>query len=70
MTMPWDGQRFRDLRETNEQSQMDVAHALGVWPNTVSRWELGAAEPSRIHRRKLEALYPGLLTPTEQRAAA
>jgi transcriptional regulator with XRE-family HTH domain len=56
----WDGKRFRELRELNGQSQGDIAHTLGVWPNTVSRWELGIAEPSRIHRRKLGAIYPEL----------
>jgi transcriptional regulator with XRE-family HTH domain len=65
----WDGARFRDIREENGQSQGDVAHALGVWSNTVSRWELGVAVPCRKYQRKLEGLYPALLIPP-QRAAA
>lgn len=60
----WDAQKaaqLRELREANEQSQGDVAHALGTWPNTVSRWELFQAVPARKNIRRLMEIYPGLV---------
>lgn len=56
--MTWNGKRFRELREDNGQSQGDIAHALAVWPNTVSRWELDKARPSGRYLRQLGKMYP------------
>lgn len=53
-------------REANEQSLGDVAHALGVWPYTVMRWESNKAEPRARHRSKLESWYPALILPVEK----
>lgn len=61
MTLPWDGKRLKDAREANDQSLGDVAHALGVWPYTVMRWESNKAEPRHKHRKKLESWYPVLV---------
>lgn len=54
------GDRIRDARERHGKSQGDVALFLGIWPNTVSRWELGAMSPQGRNRRRLEELFPEL----------
>lgn len=35
------GQKIRELRETHQMSQSDLADKLGEAANTVSRWETG-----------------------------
>jgi DNA-binding XRE family transcriptional regulator len=41
------------LRGQNNQTQRDVAYALGVTEKTVQRWESGDVLPRLRHRRKL-----------------
>jgi transcriptional regulator with XRE-family HTH domain len=50
--------QLREARERRGQSQRDTAYALGIWPNTVSRWELGRSVIQGRNLRRLEELYP------------
>lgn len=49
--------KVRKLREDHLGfSQSELADQLNVSENTVSRWENGQTEPSRLHRRLLAAI--------------
>ena len=39
------GKRLRELRVKNEMSQEDVARAIGVSPQAISKWETGKSDP-------------------------
>ena len=54
--------RLRTARTERGLSQEEVARALGVSRQSVSKWERGEALPSRANRQALAALY-GLSPP-------
>ncbi|WP_369680685.1 helix-turn-helix domain-containing protein [Bittarella massiliensis (ex Durand et al. 2017)] len=54
--------RLRTARTERGLSQEEVARALGVSRQSVSKWERGEALPSRANRQALAALY-GLSSP-------
>lgn len=54
---PDTGLRMRELRLAAGLTQADVAEALDVQQNTVSRWETGASWPGRDALLGLAALY-------------
>jgi transcriptional regulator with XRE-family HTH domain len=54
------GELLRTAREKHGKSQGDVALFLGIWPNTVSRWELGSMAPRGKNWRRLGELFPEL----------
>jgi transcriptional regulator with XRE-family HTH domain len=66
----WDGEKLRQERKANNQSLGDLAHFLGVWPQTIIRWETGESEPRARFRKKLELAYPALLLPEAVKAGA
>lgn len=59
-------QKIKDLRTAAGMSQGELATALGVTQNTVSRWESGTYKPSvedldriaRIFKKSITALMP------------
>ena len=52
--MPAD--EIKALRARLELTQQELAQKLGVSLRTVSRWETGEGEPSRLARLQLERL--------------
>tara|TARA_R110000868_G_scaffold296290_2_gene556516 strand:- start:116 stop:310 length:195 start_codon:yes stop_codon:yes gene_type:complete len=46
---------IRAMRVRCELSQQEFATALGVTTVSISRWELGKAEPSKLALQKLRA---------------
>lgn len=48
---------MRELRLEAGYTQAEVAEAVDVQQNTVSRWETGAADPSLDNLHKLSELY-------------
>ena len=67
------GSHIRKFREEykGKMTQGDLSKALGVSPNTVSRWELGVYKPSIYHLAKMEELFnislhlPSFLNPSK-----
>lgn len=47
---------IRKLRESLGMTQEELAYEVGVSFSTVSRWETGRGEPSRLARRQLDRL--------------
>ena len=39
------GERIKTLREKQGQSQEELAHLVGMHPNTIARWERGELSP-------------------------
>lgn len=52
---PW-AVRVRELRARLGLTQAALAHALGVSPNAVARWERGERTPTGLSRAALERL--------------
>jgi len=50
------GQRILAARLAAGLTQVEVAHAMGVVQQVVSRWELGIAAPRDDNRRRLARL--------------
>ena len=48
---------LKHLRRKNDMTQEDLAEALGLTPQAVSRWENGAASPDNAVIRKLAYLF-------------
>jgi transcriptional regulator with XRE-family HTH domain len=48
---------LRQLREVAGMTQLDVAFALKVTPQTVYNWERGTREPKGSHLQQLARLY-------------
>lgn len=48
---------IRQLRESRNLSQEDVARQLDVSVTTVYRWERGANPPQRKHARRLAEMF-------------
>ena len=46
----------RQLRESLRMTQEEFAREVGVSFSTVSRWERGRGEPSRLARRQIDKL--------------
>lgn len=72
------GNKLKELRSAAGMTQTDLASALDVTPNTVSRWEGGVNQPSvtdldriaRILEQPIWALLPSELKPaTEEQQA-
>ena len=59
--MEWSAERpmktLRQLREEAGITQLDVAFALKVTPQTVYNWERGAREPKGRHLQQLARLF-------------
>ena len=53
---PWPASEITALRARLDLTQGELAHALGVSPCTVSRWEHGHMRPGPMARRLLEQL--------------
>lgn len=51
--MPLNGARVRDLRDRKRLSQDDVAKAVGVTRQQVTRWEGGHSDPAGDYIMKL-----------------
>lgn len=51
------GQRIRQLREAMKLSQEDLARALGLKLNAVSRWERGEAKPSIVSLYRVAVFF-------------
>ncbi len=51
------GERLSKLRKSQGLSQAEVAEALSISRQVVSRWETGETAPSAENRRKLSQLY-------------
>ncbi len=51
------GERIRQLRDERNLKQTDLAQALGVNSNTVSKWELGTQDPSPENIAMLVELF-------------
>lgn len=49
--------RIRELREGGSLSQQELATALDVAPNTVSRWETGTYKPSLADLDRLSRFF-------------
>lgn len=76
------GQRLRSLRTSNPTgrpySQEELAKALGIAPNTVSRWETATYKPSikdldkvaRLFNVSILEFFPREDHPTDERIAA
>jgi len=47
---------IRNLRELLGMTQEELAREVGVSFSTVSRWETGRGEPSRLAQRQLDRL--------------
>ena len=54
--------RARQARERARLSQVEVAHALGVVPATVSRWESGQRVPETRHALAYDELLQAFET--------
>lgn len=65
----WSAPRVKQLRERLGLSQNDFAKRMGVRQATVSDWETGKQDPSRMARRLLDRIA-GATTDTEEKAAA
>lgn len=52
----YDNQSIRDLRHQLGLSQEQFAQELGVTLSTVSRWELGRSQPSRLALLRLHEI--------------
>lgn len=50
------GERMKWAREQRGMSQPDLAHAMGVAPMTISKWERGAMDPGSTKLRTISAL--------------
>ena len=50
-------QTLRQLREAAGMTQLDVAFALKVTPQTVYNWERGTREPKGRHLQQLARLF-------------
>jgi len=50
-------------------TQKALGELLGVDALTVSRWERGTTLPNKFVRPKLDACFPGLVSPRESKAA-
>ena len=48
---------IRELREAASLTQLDVAFALKVTPQTVYNWERGTREPKGRHLQQLARLF-------------
>lgn len=51
------GERLSKLRKSQGLSQAEVAEALSISRQVVSRWETGETAPSAENRKKLSQLY-------------
>ena len=51
------GERIRQLRDERNLKQTDLAKALGVDSNTVSKWELGTQNPSPENTAMLAEMF-------------
>lgn len=68
------GNKIKELRSAGGLTQTDLATALGVTPNTVSRWEGAVNQPSvtdldriaRILKKPIWALLPSDLEPATE----
>ncbi len=48
---------LKELREAAKMTQLDVAFALKVTPQTVYNWERGAREPKGSHLQQMAKLF-------------
>ncbi len=48
---------LRELREAASMTQLDVAFALKITPQTVYNWERGTREPKGSHLQQLARLF-------------
>ena len=55
--MEHDQRPLKQLREAAGLTQLDVAFALKVTPQTVYNWERGTREPKGSHLQQLARLY-------------
>ena len=51
------GKRLRELRVKNEMSQEDVARAIGVSPQAISKWETGKSDPDISNLISISSLF-------------
>ncbi len=58
---------FKQLRESNFMTQMEVASFCGVTITTVSNWERGEQQPRIFQIRRLAELFK--ITPQEVQSA-
>jgi len=50
------GEDVKALRERLKLTQAELATKLGVWPQTIRRWESGESKPSQLAQRQLARL--------------
>ena len=53
--------KIKAIRQHLKPSQEELAHKLGVSFTSVNRWENGQTKPSKLARKRLEALFDLLL---------
>ena len=51
------GERISELRKASKMSQVDLAKAMEVSRQAVSKWETGTADPSTANLIALAKLY-------------
>ncbi len=70
-------QKIREIRESKQLTQSQLAKKMKVAPNTVSRWESGTYKPkiedlerlSRVLEQPIWAFFPSELAPERPTAA-